>query len=377
MNFIPELSFAGLVISIIFFLISIISIRIDREGKKYISIIMFFSSFLFLYDYLLITNQIEILKYLVPFLYPIIFSLFPLLYNYLIHISSDKNDRLIIKIFNLLPPVSFIVFTIFYLTLSDVEKNQIILINYLEFNFVEIKYVAFLSFIYISYYLQFTIFVVIFSQLFFEHKKRKEILIGNNKAYLPNWLFVIISSIIFYELIYTASYLLLDFSDTSIILSQIANLIILIIVAVLSVRHDQLLLEIKLSLSCAGPAVKKYAESEIVSENQKKEIISLLIELMEKQKIYRSPKIKLEILAKKMALPVNKLSQIINSEFNMNFSQFVNKYRIEEAIELLKNSNRNFEDVFLEIGFYTRSTFNRAFKAHTGNTPSEYLKTKA
>ncbi|MBU1798387.1 MAG: helix-turn-helix domain-containing protein [Bacteroidetes bacterium] len=136
-------------------------------------------------------------------------------------------------------------------------------------------------------------------------------------------------------------------------------------------------MEIKLSLSCAGPAVKKYAESEIVSENQKKEIISLLIELMEKQKIYRSPKIKLEILAKKMALPVNKLSQIINSEFNMNFSQFVNKYRIEEAIELLKNSNRNFEDVFLEIGFYTRSTFNRAFKAHTGNTPSEYLKTKA
>ena len=68
------------------------------------------------------------------------------------------------------------------------------------------------------------------------------------------------------------------------------------------------------------------------------------------------------------------LSQIINEELNKNFYDLVNYYRIEEAKKLLVsvNGERTILDIAYDVGFNTKSSFNRAFKKQTRMTPSQF-----
>ncbi|NJO89382.1 MAG: helix-turn-helix transcriptional regulator, partial [Chloroflexia bacterium] len=58
------------------------------------------------------------------------------------------------------------------------------------------------------------------------------------------------------------------------------------------------------------------------------------------------------------------------------FSDYINSYRIEAFIKTVK-SKPDDGDTYLSIaynvGFNSKSSFNRAFKKHTGFTPSEYF----
>jgi AraC-like DNA-binding protein len=65
---------------------------------------------------------------------------------------------------------------------------------------------------------------------------------------------------------------------------------------------------------------------------------------------------------------------LINEEFLVNFYDFVNKYRVEEAKRLLLDNNRNYKIIAIayEVGFNSKATFNRVFKKFTGLTPSDF-----
>jgi len=69
------------------------------------------------------------------------------------------------------------------------------------------------------------------------------------------------------------------------------------------------------------------------------------------------------------------LSNIINSDFNMNFNSFVNKYRVEEAKKIIegdKANNYTFSGIAFMSGFNSLASFNRAFKKFEGLTPGEF-----
>jgi AraC-like DNA-binding protein len=71
------------------------------------------------------------------------------------------------------------------------------------------------------------------------------------------------------------------------------------------------------------------------------------------------------------------MSYLINSGFGENFFQFINKYRVERAKELLnidKLSKYSILGIAFESGFNSKTTFNTTFKKFTNQTPSEYLK---
>lgn len=82
-------------------------------------------------------------------------------------------------------------------------------------------------------------------------------------------------------------------------------------------------------------------------------------------------------LADHMGIPKNRLSQIINQLFNQNFNQLVNEKRIEIAIEKIQSNvwkNLTIEGIAQEVGFKSRTTFNKAFQEKTGLTPSQFRK---
>jgi len=80
-------------------------------------------------------------------------------------------------------------------------------------------------------------------------------------------------------------------------------------------------------------------------------------------------------LAKETGISSCELSILINHHLNKHFFDFINEYRIEKAMELLTNPERKeytVLEILYEVGFNSKSSFNTAFKKHTGLTPTEY-----
>ncbi len=70
-----------------------------------------------------------------------------------------------------------------------------------------------------------------------------------------------------------------------------------------------------------------------------------------------------------------KLSALaVNEEFDKNYYDFINHYRIEESKKLLSGAESDMRiiGVLYEVGFNSKSTFNAAFKKETGLTPRQY-----
>jgi AraC-like DNA-binding protein len=97
---------------------------------------------------------------------------------------------------------------------------------------------------------------------------------------------------------------------------------------------------------------------------------------MKKQRPYLNPKLALQDLADMMNVNLHTLSWIINDGYNKNFFDFVNDYRIEEFKRLAATEqykNYTFLAIAMEVGFSSKTTFNRAFKKYTGKTPREFF----
>ncbi len=100
---------------------------------------------------------------------------------------------------------------------------------------------------------------------------------------------------------------------------------------------------------------------------------------MREHRPYLNPEFNLKILSKDISIPEHHLSQVFSEELNTRFSEFVNRYRIEEVIQLLVDTNfhdRNILEIMYEAGFNSKSVFNTVFKKHTGMTPREYRNRK-
>ncbi|MDQ1353182.1 MAG: hypothetical protein QG657_3488 [Acidobacteriota bacterium] len=109
------------------------------------------------------------------------------------------------------------------------------------------------------------------------------------------------------------------------------------------------------------------------------ECIKKLSSLMEKEKLYREESISLQSLAEKLSLPPRLLSQLLNEKLNCTFPDYINKYRVEEAKELLANpdwADRKVISIAFEVGYNTKAAFYGVFKKYTGMTPIEYRKTR-
>jgi AraC-like DNA-binding protein len=99
--------------------------------------------------------------------------------------------------------------------------------------------------------------------------------------------------------------------------------------------------------------------------------------MMQDTKIYCNANLTLNDLSDAVSIPSRKLSQIIKAQYQKNFYEFINAYRVEEAKRLLKSPEyryRTIMEVYLDAGFNSKSVFNEFFKQAENMTPSEYKK---
>jgi AraC-like DNA-binding protein len=91
--------------------------------------------------------------------------------------------------------------------------------------------------------------------------------------------------------------------------------------------------------------------------------------------VYLNHDLTLADVAKATGYSTSAVSNIINSHFEINFKEYVNRFRVAEIKKRLvdpKYDHISLTGIALDSGFSSKSTFNRVFKASTGLSPSEY-----
>ena len=87
-------------------------------------------------------------------------------------------------------------------------------------------------------------------------------------------------------------------------------------------------------------------------------------------------KITLEDVAKEVFLSSAYFSKIFKEQTGFNFSQYLNKLRIDKSKSLLRNSRIPLVDIAGMVGYEDQSYFSKVFKKITGNSPGKYRDTR-
>lgn len=120
----------------------------------------------------------------------------------------------------------------------------------------------------------------------------------------------------------------------------------------------------------------KYQNSSL-TPSASRSLLERVLEYVEQEKPYLDNELRLSGLADQLDISIHHLSQVINEQLGKSFSDFINEYRVEEATRLLANpryQDRYVIAIAYESGFNNKTSFNKAFKAYTGMSPSQYRK---
>ena len=132
----------------------------------------------------------------------------------------------------------------------------------------------------------------------------------------------------------------------------------------------------------AAPEVQAEAsQAAVVESGADQKLVDALMRLMADDRIYRHDNVTIGTLATRLGIPEYRLRRLINQRLGYrNFNVFLNEHRIAEAKAALADPSQAGVPVItiaMDAGFQSLGPFNRAFKATTGVTPTEYRRLKA
>jgi len=133
------------------------------------------------------------------------------------------------------------------------------------------------------------------------------------------------------------------------------------------------------ALEAAVASAGQASSAPIRNSNQPEvepQLLNRLERLMTVERAYRREGLTIGALAALASLPEYRLRQVINEGLGYrNFNAFLNRYRIEEVKAALADPDQKDVPVLtiaMDAGFQSLGPFNRAFKAETGVTPTEF-----
>lgn len=135
---------------------------------------------------------------------------------------------------------------------------------------------------------------------------------------------------------------------------------------------------------------KQEVEEDILPQKPQKQEYSLkneqlthlkanLIELLEKDEIYKDPELSLDKVCRFLGTNRSYLHQVIKQVLNTTFYDLINGYRLKHAIGLLESEefdHLKIIDISEIVGYKNVSTFITSFKKKYGTTPNEWRNTK-
>ena len=112
-------------------------------------------------------------------------------------------------------------------------------------------------------------------------------------------------------------------------------------------------------------------------ENKSDEIYVELCKIMKEERLYSDMRITREAVIERLGTNRTYLTQAIAKQGWENYSQFVNSFRIDEAIRILSDHSKDdikIKDLYAQLGFGSQATFFKTFRAATGMSPIVFRK---
>lgn len=134
----------------------------------------------------------------------------------------------------------------------------------------------------------------------------------------------------------------------------------------LSMQREQAMMETKSGSRKVGMA-----------QGKSNDIYASLCRLMEEERLWADPGITRESLAERLGTNRTYLSATLRENARMSLPQFINSYRVREALKLLSDPDYHqipMRQMALELGFSSESRFFSFFRQETGMSPSQYRK---
>jgi AraC-like DNA-binding protein len=363
-----------LVILVFSFLISIFLFTVNSRNKLSNGILaVYFLVFAFHISVFFYSNFIQLPLVLEMLRDHIIALASPLMFLYLIsNIYQDFELRLV-HLIHALPLIArILIFTPRFYAAS--EADQLLFTENFDFN-IELK---------ISYVIGIMTSILYLILMFIELKKYKSLLnenYTNTSTFNYKWLWQL-------TIVITTLFVFSQFKQVYRFVGsdlQTFNLLRLILVMSLlgflcwivlkSMYQPELFKGIDTKHTLAKNLLKTVDENDAKTDANIENQLKHLKDFMAEKEPYLDPSLNLQKLANQLDLPSRELSILINHHLKQHFFDFITTYRIKKAIQILENpENKKLTilEILYDVGFNSKSPFNKAFKAHTGQTPSEY-----
>ncbi len=105
--------------------------------------------------------------------------------------------------------------------------------------------------------------------------------------------------------------------------------------------------------------------------SSKAEMVSSIVDYVTEN---HTKKITLSDIAKEFGYDYNYMSRFFKSVFNITFTDFLNIYRLQTAIELLDYTDKSITEVAYESGFQSLRSFHNFFSKMMDTSPMQYKK---
>jgi len=374
LNFSSYILLSGSIIGFLAFLIVLIKLRTKRLEKVFflffIFSISYYSFVVFLIHSRLIIEYPHFFRSASPLLYTLSISFYFYYKSYSkLTIFKRKKDFLLLAI----PLINIIELIPFYLQSAEVKKNYLLNVSV---NKDDIIYSA-EGWIPNSWHfiLQLSLGVFLFSSVLF-HIFKTQSALNRKSDNLINWFkwasffqLFCFGVLLFLLIIDSEGFIVYNFG--AIFFGSIE-----LIVAINLFLQPQLLygsIELK-----TNKRLKNINSINSLSDQGIQSYYLKIEEFFEENDTYLNTNFRQNQLAESLNISKNNLSYIINTVYQLNFNQLLNKKRIEIVIRKL-NTDKEWDNLSLsgigqEVGFKSRTTFTKAFKFNTGMTPAKYLK---
>lgn len=308
----------------------------------------------------------ENLPHLLAFYYPfsliIVMFIGPSIYFYIRALLGQSPQKPVAYWLHALPALPAVIYVVHFALFPADERTNRILSDYENVRWQEYA-------INLLFYGQLTVYLALCWQMLQKQFKKARIIEVHGKLTDINWLryfFGIAISFFFINTI-ICSFLNSDRINTLLGLMLMDALFLYFFIQ--SVWETGLLTHTYTELPKSQEPTIKMTADLAKSYNER------LLGTMENQQPYLSEDCSIDDVADLCNIPRHHLSHLLNTQLDKSFADFINEYRIRFACQLLKDPGKQhltIEALGQECGFGSKASFNRAFKKHTGYTPSSF-----
>lgn len=335
----------------------------NRESNKVLALILCVAALMLFGRVVVFRITDEWVWRLGTFVDTSIFLFAPLLYVYVRRLAFSETPKYKLSIEHYFPAFLHFVYFAWTLSKSAEELYALYRSGLLPSIFMGIETLGLLSFYF--YWIKSALLLKKYKSLETHHLSYKQ----SVQKYLGFMLGILFVLILFWSISYAGHYLLEDpIPHINYTVMWISTPLFIYLIGYFSINQPEIF---RMPLIQKGPQGKDRLGSEETKDLKKK-----LDHFINEEKLFLDKGLTLKNLAEKLNTSPNNLSWLLNHVYQISFYDFINQKRIAEFQKKVNEGRHQHHTLFalaMEVGFNSKSTFNKAFKTLNNDTPKNYI----